>query len=211
MSLARCASTVVAAALFAGGIAAVGYVAYVMVDARAYQTNERARFAQALRTAPAVHAPAAVGLLANGSVIGEITIARVALSAIVAQGDSAGILQRAVGHLRETALPGQRGNVVLAAHRDTFFRPLEDVRVGDAITLRTLAGEFVYLVEWIAVVRPNELHVIAPTDHDTLTLITCFPFAYIGAAPDRFVVRARATSSAGAGVPSATPRTSVPL
>jgi sortase A len=196
MSHARRAVSMLATALLSGGIAAVGYVAYVMVDAWAYQTAEHARLTHAIRASSEAHASVAAGPIANGSVVGEITIPTVALSAIVVQGDSAAILQRAVGHLRETALPGERGNVVLAAHRDTFFRPLERVRVGDAITLRTVAGEFVYLVEWTAVMRPSEVQVIASTDQDTLTLITCFPFSYIGAAPDRFIVRARALTPA---------------
>ena len=191
MNQTRRATTIVATALFSGGVAAVGYAAYVMVDAWASQATERTRVAQAIQASPAGRSLAAVEPIAHGGVIGEITIPTVALSAIVVQGDSAAVLRRAVGHLRETALPGERGNVVLAAHRDTFFRPLERIRVGDAITLRTLAGEFVYLVEWIAVVRPSEVQVIAYTDRNTLTLITCFPFSSIGAAPDRFVVRAR--------------------
>jgi sortase A len=196
MSRARRATTVLATALVSGGVVALGYAAYVVVDAHAYQAVERGRLTDAISASADAPAFVAAGPVANLSVIGEITIPTVALSAIVVQGDSPAVLQRAVGHLRETALPGERGNIVLAAHRDTFFRPLERVRVGDAIRLRTLAGEFVYLVEWTAVVRPNDVHVIAPTDHDTLTLITCFPFSFIGAAPERFVVRARAVTPA---------------
>ena len=79
----------------------------------------------------------------------------------------------------------------LAGHRDTFFRPLKRVRTGDAITLKTRNGDFEYLVESTAVVRPSDLQVIQPTNRRTLTLITCFPFSYVGPAPDRFIVRAR--------------------
>jgi len=85
---------------------------------------------------------------------------------------------------------------VLAGHRDTFFRPLKRVRAGDAITLRTRDGDFEYLVESTAVVRPTDLDVIQPTDRPTLTLITCFPFYYVGPAPDRFIVRANLLSVA---------------
>ena len=80
--------------------------------------------------------------------------------------------------------------MVLAGHRDTFFRPLNRVRAGDAITLKTRTDDFEYLVEWAAVVRPTDLEVIQPTNERSLTLITCFPFSYIGPAPDRFIVRA---------------------
>jgi sortase A len=108
------------------------------------------------------------------------------------QGDAANILQHAVGHLAETALPGESGNVVLAAHRDTFFRPLKRIRVGDIITLRTVKGDFEYWVESTAVVSPDAIEVLRPTDGRTLTLITCFPFSFVGPAPNRFIVRARA-------------------
>jgi sortase A len=82
---------------------------------------------------------------------------------------------------------------VLAGHRDTFFRPLKDVRVGDRIMLATRDGEFEYLVESTAVVPPSSVEVLEPTGGRTLTLITCYPFSYLGAAPDRFIVRARDT------------------
>jgi sortase A len=82
---------------------------------------------------------------------------------------------------------------VLAGHRDTFFRPLSGVQVGDVITLNTRGGAFTYLVESTAVVPPSDLQVLRPTGRPTLTLITCFPFAYIGSAPNRFIVRASET------------------
>jgi sortase A len=127
----------------------------------------------------------------EGHPLGEIQIPRLGLSAIVVQGDSDEILGHAVGHLAETALPGESGNVVLAGHRDTFFRPLKRMQVGDVIMLKTGGGDFTYLVESTAVVPPSDLRVIQPTGRRTLTLITCFPFAYVGSAPDRFMVRAR--------------------
>ena len=83
----------------------------------------------------------------EGGSIGEIQIPRLGLTAIVVQGDSAAILRRGVGHLADKALPGESGNVVLAGHRDTFFRPLKDVQAGDAITLKTRDGDFECLVE----------------------------------------------------------------
>jgi sortase A len=166
------------------GLLALGYAAYVVIDATTYQTIALRRFERARQTASA-EPP-----LVDGGPIGEIRIPRLGLAAMVLQGDSTAILRHAVGHLAETALPGESGNVVLAGHRDTLFRPLESVQVGDVITLNTRSGAFTYLVESTSVVPPTDLQVIQPTGRRTLTLITCFPFAYIGPAPNRFIVRA---------------------
>jgi sortase A len=181
------AARLVARVLLTAGLLALGYAAYVVVDTKAYQAIQWKRFEQARQDAAATPA------LVDGVSIGEIQIPRLGLAAMVVEGDSAAILQRAVGHLADTALPGELGNVVLAGHRDTFFRPLKRVRTGDAITLKTRHGDFEYLVESTAVVRPSDLRVIEPTNRRTLTLITCFPFSYVGPAPDRFIVRARET------------------
>ena len=187
----RRATRLAAWVLLATGLIALGYAAYVVADAHAYQATERTRFEQARNNAVVVPHSNTVTALPEGEVIGEIQIRRLGLTAVVAQGESAATLQRAVGHLSDTALPGELGNVVLAGHRDTFFRPLKGVRPGDAITLKTQEGDFEYLVESSAVVRPSNIQVLEPTGGRTLTLITCFPFSYVGSAPDRFIVRAR--------------------
>ena len=171
----------------AAGLLALGYAAYVVADAKAYQAIEQRRF-ERLRH----HAVPAPGLVEGGS-MGEIRIPRLGLTAIVVEGDSAAILRRAVGHVAGTALPGEWGNVVLAGHRDTFFRPLKSIRAGDAITLSTRDGDFDYFVESTSIVPPTDVQVMEPAGGRTLTLITCFPFSYLGSAPDRFIVRARET------------------
>jgi sortase A len=127
----------------------------------------------------------------DGETMGEIEVARLGLKVIVVQGDSSTILRRAVGHVPGTASPGESGNVALAGHRDTFFRPLRNIRSGDAITFKTLDGEFRYRVESTDVVPPSDVSVLRPSGGRTLTLVTCFPFYSVGAAPDRFIVRAR--------------------
>jgi sortase A len=178
------------------GLLALGYAAYVVVDAHAYQAYEQSKFEDVGRQ----DAPA---LLVEGGVIGEIQVPRLQLKALVVQGDSHTILRRAVGHLPETALPGTPGNVVLAGHRDTFFRPLRNIRLGDAITLKTHNGAFQYLVESTEVVPATDVEVLNATAGRTLTLITCFPFDYIGPAPNRYVVRARELVSSSPDQPSA--------
>jgi sortase A len=174
-----------AGVLLTAGLLALSYVAFVVFDARVYQLSEHRRLARA--TAGASAPPAAL----EGMAIGEIHITRLGLAAVIVQGDSSDILQRAVGHLVETALPGEAGNVVLAAHRDTFFRPLKGIRVGDVIAVAIPQHEFEYVVISTAVVSADAVGVLRPTAERSLTLVTCFPFSYLGPAPDRFVVRAR--------------------
>jgi sortase A len=172
----------------AAGILALGYAGYVVVDARAYQAVEKTKFESASRS----ESPR---IVAVGGVIGELEIPSLGLDDIFVQGDSPRILRRAVGHVSETALPGEEGNVVLTAHRDTFFRPLRKIRQGDRITLKTSGGDFQYRVESTAVVSASDVQVLQASDGRTLTLITCFPFYYVGSAPDRFIVRARQIES----------------
>lgn len=138
-------------------------------------------------TTPASPAPPHV---AERSVIGRVEIPRLSLSEMIREGADSGTLSLAVGHIPSTSLPGQPGNVALAAHRDTYFLPLEHIRNGDRIQIETRQGRFEYVVESTQVVMPRDVWVLKATDHRTLTLVTCFPFRYIGAAPKRFIVRA---------------------
>jgi len=180
------------------GVVAFAYAGYVVVDARIYQARELRRLQRerhaAVDAAPPVAPVVAAMAPEDGTVIGQIEIARLGVSVLVVQGESEPILQRAVGHLARTALPGEEGNVALAGHRDTYFRPLKDIVAGDRITLKTPRRDFSYVVESTSVVRPTDVYVLEPTGGRTLTLITCFPFYYVGAAPDRFIVFARAES-----------------
>jgi sortase A len=126
--------------------------------------------------------------------IGRIEIPRLLLSAMVCEGIEGTTLRRAVGHIPGTALPGQPGNVGLAGHRDTFFRSLSDLRINDEIQFSTLKGNFKYEVESLMVVEPDNVEALAPSPENELTLVTCYPFSYIGTAPKRFVARARQVS-----------------
>lgn len=109
---------------------------------------------------------------------------------MVAEGADDSTLLRAVGHIPGTAWPGQPGNIGLAGHRDTFFRSLGEVRPGDSIRIETLSGSFVYRVRWKRVVTPRTVSVLQAGTVPSLTLVTCYPFHYVGAAPLRFAVRA---------------------
>jgi sortase A len=178
----------------AAGIIALGYAGYAVLDAYWYQGVETAKFEKV--SAIAKPQPVKAIPIAVGGVIGEIEVPRLRFKAIVVQGDSEKLLRRSVGHLPQTALPGETGNVALASHRDGLFRPLRDVLPGDLIILRTPEREFEYQVQWTAVVPPTAMRVIQPTSEPALTLITCFPFYYVGAAPERFIVRAHKISVA---------------
>jgi sortase A len=135
--------------------------------------------------------PAPVPEAPPADLVGRIEIPRLHLRAIIAEGTDSSTLRRAVGHLAGTPLPGDDGNVVLAGHRDTFFRALKDVQADDIVRIITPRGRFEYLVEVTAVVEPTRTDVLEPTSAPSLTLVTCYPFYLIGEAPDRFVVRGR--------------------
>ena len=176
-------------ALFACAVLFLGYCGFSLVDAWNFQRRDNIDLDRLLldRRAVSHGVPAA----AASGLIGRIEIPRLLLSAVVVEGIGKTTLRRAVGHIPGTALPGQPGNVGLSGHRDTFFRPLKDLRIGDEIQFSTLSGDFKYIVESLTVVGPNNVGVLAPSHENVLTMVTCYPFFYVGAAPQRFVVRAR--------------------
>ena len=110
---------------------------------------------------------------------------------MVVEGDDDATLAIAIGHLPGTALPWQSGNAVLAGHRDTFFRLLKDLRQGDLIRMTTTRGTFDYQVVRTEIVEPDDISALAPTSDRALTLVTCYPFVYVGRAPQRFIVHAK--------------------
>jgi len=171
------------------GILALTYAGFVFADSHAYQALEMRKFEQAGRLSEP-------RTLADGDVIGEIQVPRLGLNAIVVQGDSSANLRRAVGHVSQSALPGETGNVALAGHRDTFFRPLRDIRVGDEVRFATRERDFDYRVEAIEIVAPNDTRVLQASGGRQLTFITCYPFYFVGSAPKRFVIHAREVDAA---------------
>ena len=122
--------------------------------------------------------------------VGMIEIPVVGLATRVLEGSNASTLRLAVGHIPGTALPGPTGNVGLAGHRDTFFRCLRRIKVGDEIRLTTSAGTFQYRVISLRVVLPDAIEVLNDTKLPTLTLVTCYPFDFAGTAPQRLIVHA---------------------
>jgi sortase A len=194
------------------GILALGYVGLALLDARLYQADQTRRFEEALkRLGPAtssgehLHPPSlpldwaeegaartkSLGVaVREGAPLGLIEISAIGLAAMIMEGIDEMTLRRAVGHIPGTPLPGQQGNVALAGHRDTFFRGLRKIRVNDEITLTTLSGSYRYRVDLTKVVEPEETEVLDNDDDDILTLVTCYPFNFVGSAPRRFIIRA---------------------
>ena len=173
------------------GLLALSYVGFALLDARLYQAEQARRFERALKETNLARAESPGIAVSEGSPLGRIEISAVGLTAMILEGTDEGTLQRAVGHIRGTPLPGQRGNVALAGHRDTFFRGLRKIRVNDEITLTTLSGSYRYRVDSTKVVKPEETEVLEDDGDDILTLVTCYPFNFVGSAPSRFIVRAR--------------------
>jgi sortase A len=120
----------------------------------------------------------------------RVFVPKIGLDVLMVEGTTRDALLKGPGHLENTPLPGEAGNAVIAAHRDTFFRKLNSLRLGDDILVRRAAQEYRYVVSRKTVVKPNDISVLAPTQTSRLTLITCYPINFIGPAPERLVVTA---------------------
>ena len=177
-------------AFLGGAVVLLGYGGFVLADAWFFQRRESNHFEQMREQRVAVP----VALTSQRGLVGRLEIGRLGLSVMVVEGDDHRTLRRAVGHIPGTSLPGQTGNMALTGHRDTFFRPLRNIRPDDIVTLTTLKGQYRYRVRSTQVVRPDNVTVLEPDrNNEILTLITCHPFYFVGAAPDRFIVRAERT------------------
>ena len=189
------------------GIVGIGIYCEAWLYRTAYQMYEGWRFDHAKpEPAPLRVAKRVIGLPAvlpnpdrgvakspiagTGWIVGRISIPRLHLSAIVEEGIDETTLSRAVGHIPGTALPGEIGNIGIAGHRDTFFEKLKDLRPDDDIDFTTHSGHFHYIVESLTVVDPSDVGVLESKGGKILTIVTCFPFEYIGNAPRRFIVHA---------------------
>ena len=161
---------------------------YVLADAWSFQRTE----GRQLEVLPSGRIDTAVAVLApaTGGLVGRIDIPRLSLSVVVIEGTGSAALRRAAGHISGTAMPGQRGNMGISAHRDTFFRPLRNIRKGDVITVTTREREYRYGVLSTHIVMPSNVAVLQSDGRELLTLVTCYPFYFVGAAPGRFIVQA---------------------
>jgi len=119
-----------------------------------------------------------------------LRIAGIDLEVAVLAGTSELVLNRGVGHIEGTARPGEEGNIGIAGHRDGYFRGLKDIAEGDEIVVETLDGRQTYAITELLIVDPPDVWVLEPTEVPSLTLVTCYPFYFVGSAPQRFIVRA---------------------
>ena len=167
----------------------LGTYGYETVQARRFQSQQAAAFARAVQAG----APVSVR---TGGLVGMLDVPRLNLTTPVIEGDDDRTLRRAVGHLPDTPLPWEDGNSAVAGHRDGLFRPLKDIQVGDEIRFRTSREEFRYRVTKTTIVDPDDVSVLRPRTRNALTLITCYPFYFVGNAPRRFIVHAETLGEA---------------
>lgn len=188
-------------ALFVIGVSLLGGATVAVARSRVYQARQERAFSALERRAASLPAPAAPSNPAPAVAaaqdpgadplpLGRIEVPRIGLSAIVMEGADDATLAVAVGRIPGTARPGDRGNMALAGHRDSFFRELRHIRVDDVVRFRTPGQVLEYRVDSTEVVGPKEVRVLEPSRDEVLTLVTCYPFEYVGRAPGRFVVRA---------------------
>ena len=173
-------------ALVVGGAVVLAWYSWTLYQQAAAQrrAKEWLKLTPASRITPAPP-------VRRGDVIGELDIPRLRLSVMVFEGDDAGILSQGAGHIPGTALPADSGNIGIAAHRDTYFRPLRAIHANDVIILKTPAGMSRFTVTETEIVRPSAVGVLSRLPGRDLTLVTCYPFFFAGSAPERFIVHAR--------------------
>jgi len=176
------------------GIAALGGYVFVSLQGWAAQSRLKRQFEREVATHQSSEPQRSDDALA------QLDIPKAGLSVMVMDGTDDATLRVAVGHIPGTRLPGPAGNVGLAGHRDSFFRGLSKLRIGDEITLTTREDTLHYTVESMRIVSPDDVSVLQDTSYPALTLVTCYPFYYVGPAPQRWIVAARLTSTAAASV-----------
>jgi sortase A len=181
------------------GCGALGYCLFAIGSALIFQAHAARMFEEVRAVASPVEAKPHAARMATApnsplpaghAVLGRLEIARIGISAMVLDGTDAATLRIGLGHIPETPEPGLGGNTAVAGHRNTFFRALRRIQTGDSIAFETLRGSYIYRVSSIEVVDPTDLAILQSHQKPELTLITCYPFSYLGHAPKRFIVHA---------------------
>ena len=202
-------SVFVSRVLIVAGLALIAWPVYVSTDSAIAQWSGRRQLARAVQAEHALKSQAPVRdaqeetivvrkpgtapepTVARGSVLGQFDVPRLGLSYVLLEGTDSRTLDRSVGHVEGTGMPGSAGNVSIAGHRDRHFRKLEWIQRDDQIVLTSPGGEkYVYRVEWSRIFKPGDIQVLDAEYGPAITLITCFPFEYVGSAPLRLIVRA---------------------
>ena len=193
--------------LLTAGVVLGAWCAAVLVEARFHQSVPVEAPLKVTQTAvpvlpgdggsSAAH-PAAPSAPAVGSVIGKLEAPSVQMTTTVLEGSDDATLSRGAGHIEDTPFPGQPGNIGIAGHRDTVFRPLRRIKVGDPLQITTADRTYRYRISKTLIVGPDDVYVLDPTARPTVTLVTCYPFEFIGHAPKRFIVQAELTDAVAA-------------
>jgi sortase A len=195
------------------GFVMLAYAGGMVVYAELYQRSQSSKFehqiamlelAKAAADEPrGMQAPRGVTIeevvaesvdLSEGGVIGKLEIPQIGISVMVFHGVNKQTLRAGAGHVPGTPLPGADGNSAIAAHRDTFFRKLKGIRAGDRIEFLSVRGTAQYVVDSTEIVEPADTHVMESRGRPELTLISCYPFYFVGSAPHRFIVHATRTT-----------------
>ena len=183
--------------LLAVGVILAAWCAAVLVEARFHSTVPiPVAFEQKLKVTQTLILPGDAGAKKSapapsaGMLLGRLEAPSVKMSTAVLEGSDDATLSRGAGHIEDTPFPGESGNVGIAGHRDTVFRPLRNIQVGDPLELTTPNRLYRYRISKTLIVGPDDVYVLDPSKSSMLTLVTCYPFEYVGHAPRRFIVQA---------------------
>jgi sortase A len=179
--------------LFIAGALAISYVALTLLHAKIYQESASNALEKQIYAQEQHNAGLSQAAVKEGDVLGRIEIPRLGVKVAILEGTTTQTLRLGVGHIEGTALPGEPGNIGIAGHRDTYFRALKNIRTNDEIQIQTATGLTRYQVDWAQIVAPGDTAILAPSTNSAITLVTCYPFYFIGPAPERFIVHAHKT------------------
>jgi sortase A len=176
--------------LLAVGCIAVIYTAFTYLYAQVYQQAAGDALDKQIRINDQFHGSRPRTVAKEGDVLGRIQIPRLGIAVAILEGTTSHTLRLGAGHIEGTPFPGEPGNSGIAGHRDTYFRRLKQIRSGDEIRLQTSDGIIYYQVDWVQIVAPRDTDILSSSVRTEITLVTCYPFHFIGSAPERFAVHA---------------------